>query len=198
MKLHAPWAGKLPPVRLIELVPEIVDPAPHTSFIGRPSAARPPSVASRSLTKAMSLAAWSRLRLLMVKSRESDSPGGIGSPEKNPLRLSCSTVTSSTALAFPVERLPPSKNISGSVVFPIAPATLAVTSTLVIQLASPVRMPTKKKISLAPGCAVIGGPSVVSQVLFTFVGLATTIPAGNTFRNDRLCNGVVGRVFSIE
>ena len=197
MNVHIPPGGKVPPVRPIKPAPAIVDPAPHTSFIGRPRATRPLSVASRSLTKAMSLAPWSRLKLSMVKSRKSESPGGTGSPEKNPARLSCSTVTASTALAFPVMRGVGSENISGSVVLPSAPALLAVTSTLAAQLAPPFRMNREKKISVAPGCAVSGGPNVVSQVVPEFAGLATTIPCGNTFRNVRPCSGVVGSEFSI-
>jgi hypothetical protein len=196
--VQVPPAGKLPPLKLIKPVPESVEPDPHTSFIGRPTATRPVSAASRLLSNLMALAPWSRLRLLIAKSSESVAPGGTGSPEKNPLKFSGSTLTSSTALAFPLSWLPGASNESGVVVLPMTPAMLVVTSTLAVQLAPPLITNRMKLISLPPASAVRGGPNVVSQVVLTLGGVATTIPAGSTFRKNRFCSEVDGNLFVIE
>jgi hypothetical protein len=81
----------------------------------------------------MSVALSSRSRLLMVNSRVTVLPGGTGSSVKDLTSERGSTVTSRTALAFPLDTvgLP---LLSSPVVLPSMPAPVAMTSTLIVQL----------------------------------------------------------------
>jgi hypothetical protein len=51
LKEQLPPAARFPPMRLNEEVPEIVEPAPHTSLSGKPVATKPEMTASKSSLK---------------------------------------------------------------------------------------------------------------------------------------------------
>ena len=119
--------AKAPPVRVRRPAPEIWEPVPQTSFIGRPVATRPASAASRSSVNVIAVALDAPSRLVIVNSSVAGSPGFTGSSVKDLLidRLCPEKTSRSSIAAGPVTGNPPMSPVTWLVRLVCAPAGAA-------------------------------------------------------------------------
>ena len=109
---------RAPPVKLREVVPDMVDPIPQISVNGRPVAANPVSAALRSSVKASAVtSAGASAGFSMVNSSVAVPPGAAGSSVNSLVKLIEPPVTVSVSVAeSPVTVLPPTVAVISLVV----------------------------------------------------------------------------------
>src|SRR5690606_6634506 len=151
--------GRLPLDSVSSDVPLIVEPAPQTSFSGKPTATRPLNVPSSSSVKLIPVACSLRSKLPILKRSVAVPPGGTGSSRNDFCRWRMSASACRVATATPEDTNgPPGLAVSSPLILSSCPRPYGTTSTETVQVvlagSNPLRMLTEEP----PGSAVKVAP----------------------------------------